>query len=131
MAVSTQVRVKEKFVWLAWSLASSVLVLPAGADAPAPAKPATVPAQSGAVNAHDLGIVEAKLRFCARVDPAAEPGLKEKVTRMVQGASGETLAGIRRSEEYRKAHGSVDDFVAKIDEHNFKRFCSESLAESH
>ena len=116
---------------LALVFASGMLGLPASADTPAPAEPAAVAAQSGAVNGHDLGIAEARLRFCARVDPAAEPKLKEKVARMVQGAAIETLAGIRRSEEYRKAHGSVDDFVAKIDEHNFKRFCSESLAESH
>ena len=112
-------------------LASGGGVVPAGANTPAPAEPAAVAAQSGAVNGHDLGIAEARLRFCARVDPAAEPKLKEKVARMVQGASIETLAGIRGSGQYRKAHGSVDDFVAKIDEHNFKRFCSESPAESH
>lgn len=116
---------------LALLLASGVFVLPAGADTPASAVPPAVPAQARWVNAHDLGIAEAKVRFCGRVAPAAEPKLKEKVKLLVQGASRETLDRIRRSEDYHKAHESVDAFAAKIDEHNYQRFCSESPAESH
>ena len=65
------------------------------------------------------------LRFCGRVDHAAEPRLKEKVKLMVQGASSETLARIRRSEDYHSAQRSVSAFADKIDEHNVKRFCSQ------
>ena len=123
-------RIRVMFLPLALLLASGVFVLPADADAPAPAAPA-VAAKAHSLNAHDLGIAEARLRFCGRVDPAAEPKLKEKVKLLMQGESRETLDRIRRSEEYRKAHGSVDAFAAKIDEHNYKRFCSESPAETH
>jgi hypothetical protein len=90
--------------------------------------PPAAPAQAGTVNAHDLGVAEAMLRFCGRVDHAAEPKLKENVKLMVQGASSETLARIRRSEDYRSAQRSVSAFADKIDEHNVKRFCSESPA---
>ena len=93
--------------------------------------PPAAAVQAGRVNARDLGIAEAMVRFCGRVDPAAEPKLKEKVKRLVQGESREALDLIRRSEDYRKAHELVDAFAAKVDEHNFKRFCSESRAETH
>jgi hypothetical protein len=108
---------------LALLLASGVFVLPAHADTP-------VPAKARPVNAHDLGIAEARLRFCSRVDHTTEPKLKEKVKLLMQGASREMLDRIRRSEEYLKAHESLDAFAAKIDEHNYQRFCSESPAES-
>ena len=44
----------------------------------------------------------------------------------IQGASAQQLAEVRNSDEYRKAYDSVVDFVARIDEHNVKRFCAET-----
>jgi hypothetical protein len=111
-------------------LASGGLVSPAGADTPASVVPPAAHTRPGTVNARDLGIAEAMLRFCKRVDPAAEPRLKEKVKLVMQGASSEMLGRIRRSEDYRKAHESLDAFAAKIDEHNYQRFCSVSPAET-
>jgi hypothetical protein len=48
----------------------------------------------------------------------------------IKFASRETLAEVRKSDEYRKARSSVDDFVAKVDERNASRVCSGPLAAS-
>ena len=42
-------------------------------------------------------------------------------------ASHEDLDELRNSDEYRQAYDSVADFTAKVDEHNAKRVCSESV----
>ena len=110
---------------LALLLTSGIFVLPSVAAPPASSAPAAT------INAHDLGITESMLHFCGRVDPASGARLKEKLRLLVQGATIETLEQARQSEDYRKAHRSTDAFIAKIDEHNFKRFCAESPVESH
>jgi len=51
------------------------------------------------------------------------------IKQVVQGASEQQLAEVRKSDEYRKAYDSVVDFVGKIDQHNAKRFCSEAPIE--
>ena len=120
----------DNFMPLALLLTSGIFVLPAGADPPAPPAPPAPAAQGSVVNARELGVTEAMLHFCAKADPAAGARLKEKVKLLVQGASIETLEQVRRSEVYHEAHRSMDAFIAKIDEHNFKRFCAESPADT-
>jgi hypothetical protein len=80
--------------------------------------------------ARALGITEAILTYCAKADPSAAARYQEQIKLLVQQASEQTLAEVRKSPEYLKAHASVDDFIAKIDPHNAKRVCSESLAKS-
>ena len=75
-------------------------------------------------NARVLGVNEGALSYCGPRDPAAAARLRQKIERLVQGASAQQLAEVRNSDEYRKAYDSVVDFVAKIDEHNVKRFCA-------
>ena len=78
-------------------------------------------------DAHALGITERLLKYCNGVDPSGAEKLREKIKRLAAHASEQTLARIRRSDEYRKAYVSMDEFVAKIDEHNAKRACSGSF----
>jgi hypothetical protein len=87
-------------------------------------------ADPAAPDAKALGISEAVLSYCARVVPSVAAKYQERVKRVAQGASAATLAKVRNSDEYRKAHASVDDFVGKVDEHNAKVVCSESVAQS-
>ena len=77
-------------------------------------------------SARVLGVNEGALSYCGPRDPAAAARLRQKIERLVQGASAQQLAEVRNSDEYRKAYDSVVDFVAKIDEHNVKRFCAET-----
>lgn len=87
-------------------------------------------AEEAAPDAKALGMTEAILSYCANADPSAAVKYQERVKLLVQGASEETLAEVRKSDEYRQAHDSVADLVGKVDEHNAKRACSESLAEN-
>jgi len=88
------------------------------------------PAQEPAPDAKALGITEALLSYCARVDPTAAPRFQERVKSVAMGASDDVLARLRQSEDYMKAHAAVDDFVAKVDEHNAKKVCMEPPARS-
>lgn len=100
-------------------IAAVWLVLPtlAIADAPLP-------------NAQALGIAEGVINYCGSVEPASADKVRQVISQLVQGASEQQLAEVRKSDEYRKAYDSVGDFTAKIDPRNAKRFCSESLAAS-
>ena len=79
-------------------------------------------------DAHALGITESLLNYCKGVDPSGAAKLREKIKLLAPHVSEQALARIRKSDEYRKAYVSMDEFVAKIDEHNAKRACSGSLA---
>ncbi len=74
-----------------------------------------------------LGIAESMLSYCTKVDRDTAPGYREKIKKLVQSASEETLAKVRSSSEYLQARASMEDFVAKVDEHNAKRMCSNGL----
>ncbi len=93
------------------------------------AVPLLVHADTPSVNPHALGTVESILNYCARLDPAAAVKLREQVKQLAQGASDRQLAEVRNSNEYRESYDSVVDFVAKVDEHNAKRICSETPVE--
>jgi hypothetical protein len=86
-------------------------------------------ADQPAPNAQALGITEALVGFCAKMDPDAAGKLDQIVKQMLNGQSDQALADLRGSDEYKLGHDSVDDFVAKVDEHNAKKVCANSLAE--
>jgi hypothetical protein len=92
------------------------------------ARPTKVLADEPAPNAHAIGIAESMLKYCARVDADVALKLRDKVRTLEQRASRDELARLRSSDEYRKAFDSVTYFTGKVDEHNAKRLCSESLA---
>ena len=77
---------------------------------------------------HALGMTEAVFDYCAKADPKGAAKVRARLKGLVQGASRETLAKVRKSDEYRKARSSVDDFLAKVDERNASRVCSGPLA---
>jgi hypothetical protein len=91
---------------------------------------AALPAHAAepAVDAQQLGIMESVLHFCGPVDPDSASKLKEKVAKMVQGASEAALAKVRESDEYKHSYDIVNGFVGQVDEHNAKLVCSEQLA---
>jgi hypothetical protein len=90
--------------------------------------PALVQAEEPAPNARALGITESMLKYCARVDASAVVRLKEQARLLVQGASAQTVARVRNTDDYRKAYDSVTDFVGKVAEQNAKRPCEASIA---
>jgi hypothetical protein len=75
-----------------------------------------------------LGMTEAVFDYCAKADPKGAAKVFARLKRLTQGASTETLAEVRKSDQYRKARSSVDDFVAKVNERNASRVCSGPLA---
>jgi hypothetical protein len=102
--------------WAAWAAcaALAVAVCAFADDAPGP-------------DPHALGVAESLLSYCTRVDPAAAAGYKEKIKQLVRSANEETLAKVRSSSEYLQARASIEEFVAKVDEHNAKRMCTNGL----
>jgi hypothetical protein len=88
-------------------------------------------ATEAAVDPQALGIADSILTYCGRFDPATADKLRERIKQLEDGASEQQLAQIRSSEEYRKAHDSMDEFVGKVDERNAKRVCSAPPAQKH
>ena len=83
-----------------------------------------------AINAQILGITESVHKYCTKVDPPAAEKLQEKINRLVQGASEEAVNRVRRTETYRTAYTSVNDFVSRVDEKNGPKVCADALVES-
>ena len=86
--------------------------------------------RSEPLNPRMLGVTEAVFDYCAKADPKGAVKVRARLKRLVQGASREALAEVRKSDEYRKARSSVDDFLAKVDERNASRMCSGPVAAS-
>jgi hypothetical protein len=78
-------------------------------------------------DARALGITEAIVGYCSKVDPSSAAVYRERIRMVAENASEEQLAKLRQSDEYQRAHASVDEFVAKVDEHNSRKVCAESL----
>ena len=74
-----------------------------------------------------LGTTEAILNYCAKEDPADADKYRAQEKLLTGSASQEQLDKLRNSDEYRQAYDSVTDFTDKVDKHNAKRVCSESL----
>jgi hypothetical protein len=75
-----------------------------------------------------LGTAEAMVLYCAKADAGAAEKYRAQVKRMVERASPEAVAHARASGEYRKAQAAVENFVDKVDPHNMKKLCSETVA---
>ncbi len=90
------------------------------------ALPALAFADGPPPSAQALGVAESVINYCGPIDPAATDRLRQMIKQLVQGASEQQLAEVRKSDEYRKAYDSMVDFVGKIDQHNAKRFCAET-----
>jgi hypothetical protein len=77
-----------------------------------------------------LGVTEALLDYCAKSDPTDAAKVHNRLKRLMQGASKEALADVRKSSEYQSAHDSEVDFIGKIEPRNAHRLCSGSAAAS-
>lgn len=93
------------------------------------ALPALVCADAPAPNAHVLGVAESVLNYCAPLDPPAAARMRTIIEQLVRGVSPQQLSEVRESDEYRKAYEAVVEFVGKIDPHNTRRVCDESVAD--
>lgn len=74
-----------------------------------------------------LGSMEAILEHCAKLNPAGADQYQEQAKRLGQGASEETLAKIRQSEEYQQSRDSTLESLANIDGENAKKACAQGL----
>jgi hypothetical protein len=101
---------------LALSLAIALVPL-AQADEPLP-------------DAKSLAMTEAILDHCAKVDPAYASNYHKRVQLVAQGASEETLAKVRKTDDYQQAHNSAVESLAKVKEQDAKKMCSQALTEN-
>ena len=95
--------------------AALMLAQPAGASEPL-------------VSAQALGQAEAVLSYCSNIDPAAATKFQERVKRLLQGASVEALARMRKSDEYQQSHDSMTDLFGKFDPESGRQACAQYLA---
>lgn len=82
-----------------------------------------------APQATSLAAMEAILDHCARVNPSAADQYREQRKALARGASEETLEKIRQSEEYQRTRDSTLESLAKVDDENAKKACTESGAQ--
>jgi hypothetical protein len=92
--------------------------------------PALASAGEAVPDARVLGLAEAMLNYCAKADPPAAAGQRERIKHLVGDASWKTLVAVRHSPEYRQAYDSETDFVGMVASHNVHRLCSGSLSRS-
>ena len=79
--------------------------------------------------ARSLAIVERLLQYCADSDAAAAAKLRDKVNELTKALSEQQIVDLRQTQEYQSAYVSMDGFINKVDEHNTKRLCTESVSE--
>jgi len=77
-----------------------------------------------------LAIAEAILEYCAKFDPAAVATYREQVKLLLKGTSEDVLTKLRKSNEYKLAHGQVVEFLAKVDDHNAKKVCARRVGQN-
>jgi hypothetical protein len=92
-----------------------MLAQPAGASEPV-------------VSAQALGQVEALLSYCSSIDSATAAKFQERVKLLLQGASEEALAKMRKSDEYQQSHDSMTDLFGKFDPESGRQACAQYLA---
>jgi len=103
-------------------IATLIIVSALAGFAGAPAAQAAAPT----LDVQAIGITQAALDYCGKVDPSTKVRLEAKLADLQKGANEDQLARLRRTENYRKAYDSVSEFTAKIEgERNGHRFCSE------
>ncbi|HEY0745102.1 MAG TPA: hypothetical protein VGD63_00270, partial [Steroidobacteraceae bacterium] len=87
-------------------------------------------ADQSAPDPQALGTIEALVGYCSKVAPAEAVKFQEQIKQLLKGQSEKEVAGIRGSDEYRKAYDTMAAFVAKVDQRNAKVACSGSAAQS-
>ena len=106
------------------SLLLAYLILAAGA---VPSHTLADDAQGS--QARSLAIVERLLQYCADSDAVAATKLRDKVNELTKPLSEQQVLDLRQTTEYQSAYVSMDGFINKVDEHNTKRLCTESVSE--
>lgn len=75
-----------------------------------------------------LGMTEATLDFCARINPQSADQYWQHGKRLLQGVPEKTAAEIRKSEEYRQAYDSTAELIGKVSQQDAMQACAGSLA---
>jgi hypothetical protein len=87
-------------------------------------------ADEPAPQAQTLATTEAILESCAKLNPVAADQYRQQARLVAQGASEETLARVRKSDEYRQSRDSTLESLARVDEQDAKKACVQNLAQS-
>jgi hypothetical protein len=87
-------------------------------------------ADEPAPQARTLATMETILEHCAKLNPAAADHYREQAKLLVQGASEETLANVRKSDEYQQSRDSTLESLAKVDDQNARKACAQSLPQN-
>jgi hypothetical protein len=86
-------------------------------------------ADEPAPDAKALAMTEAILDHCAKLDPAHASNYHQRMQLVAQGASEETLAKVRNTDDYQQTHDSAVESLAKVTEQDAKKACAQTLAE--
>lgn len=87
-------------------------------------------ADEPAPQAQTLATMETILEHCAKLNPAIADQYREQAKLLVQGASDETLAKVRKSDEYQQSRDSTLESLAQVDDQDAKKACAQSLPQS-
>ena len=85
-------------------------------------------ADEAALSPPALGMTEATLDFCARINPQSADQYWQHGKRLLQGVPEKTAAEIRKSEEYRQAYDSTAELIGKVSQQDAMQACAGSLA---
>ena len=86
------------------------------------------PDESASPNPQALGTAEAILNRCARLDPEHAVSYHEQVLAASQGASSESVAKVRKSDEYKRAYNSATESIGAVAGPAALKACRNSLA---
>lgn len=87
--------------------------------------------QQMTTDAKSLAIMDRVLEYCGPIDPSAAAKLRDKIKGLTKGLTEQQVADLRATPEYQAASSSIAEFVGKVDEHNAKKICSESVSQNH
>jgi hypothetical protein len=76
-----------------------------------------------------LATMETILEHCAKLNPATADQYREQAKMLVQDTSEETLAKVRKSDEYQQSRDLTLESLAKVDDQDAKKACAQSLAQ--
>lgn len=84
-------------------------------------------ADEPAPQAQTLATMETILEHCAKLSPADAEQYRQQAKMLVHGADEETLAKVRKSDEYQQSRDAMLESLAKVDEQSAKKACAQSL----
>lgn len=101
---------KKSFVFAAGAFLTLSIIMPAQTAPPT-------------LTSSTLGVLEGTLDFCSKVNPQAADQIKEIRMQLTKDKSEDSLARMRKSQEYKESHGRISKQLAALPAKDAQQAC--------